>query len=36
MHAELARSIGPGMISEDMPDVMPALLQRLNKLEKLF
>ena len=36
MHAELARSIGPGMISEDMADVMPALLQRLNKLEKLF
>jgi hydroxyethylthiazole kinase-like uncharacterized protein yjeF len=36
MHAELARTIGPGMISEDMPDVMPTLVQRLNKLEKLF
>jgi len=36
MHAELARSCGPGMIAEDMADVLPALLQRLNKMAKLF
>lgn len=36
MHAELARTFGPGMISEDMPDLLPPLLQRLNKIMKLF
>lgn len=36
MHAELARAFGPGLISEDMPDLLPALLQRLNKIIKLF
>ncbi len=36
MHAEIARAYGPGLISEDMPDLMPALLQRLNKTIKLF
>jgi hydroxyethylthiazole kinase-like uncharacterized protein yjeF len=36
MHAELARAYGPGMIAEDMADMLPALLQRLNKMAKLF
>jgi NAD(P)H-hydrate epimerase len=36
MHAELARTYGPGMISEDMPGLIPSLLQRLNKIIKLF
>ena len=36
MHAELARIFGPGLIAEDMPDMLPTLLQRLNKMEKLF
>ena len=36
MHAELARTFGPGMISEDMPALLPPLLQRLNKIMKLF
>jgi NAD(P)H-hydrate epimerase len=36
MHGELARTFGPGMISEDMPDLLPPLLQRLNKIMKLF
>jgi ADP-dependent NAD(P)H-hydrate dehydratase / NAD(P)H-hydrate epimerase len=36
MHGELARAFGPGLIAEDMADMMPALLQRLNKMEKLF
>jgi NAD(P)H-hydrate repair Nnr-like enzyme with NAD(P)H-hydrate dehydratase domain len=36
MHAELARAFGPGMIAEDMADMLPALLQRLNKMAKLF
>lgn len=36
MHAELARTFGPGLISEDMPALLPPLLQRLNKIMKLF
>jgi hydroxyethylthiazole kinase-like uncharacterized protein yjeF len=36
MHADLARTIGPGLISEDLAEVLPGLLQRLNKLAKLF
>jgi hydroxyethylthiazole kinase-like uncharacterized protein yjeF len=36
MHAELARVFGPGLIAEDMPDMLPALLQRMNKMDKLF
>jgi hydroxyethylthiazole kinase-like uncharacterized protein yjeF len=36
MHAEIARTFGPGLIAEDMADMMPPLLQRLNKMAKLF
>lgn len=36
MHAEIARTFGPGLVSEDMSDMFPALLQRLNKITKLF
>jgi hydroxyethylthiazole kinase-like uncharacterized protein yjeF len=36
MHSELARAFGPGLIAEDMAEMLPALLQRLNKMEKLF
>jgi hydroxyethylthiazole kinase-like uncharacterized protein yjeF len=36
MHGELARTFGPGLIAEDMSEMLPALLHRLNKLEKLF
>jgi ADP-dependent NAD(P)H-hydrate dehydratase / NAD(P)H-hydrate epimerase len=36
MHAELARTFGPGLIAEDMAEMMPPLLQRLNKMTKLF
>jgi NAD(P)H-hydrate repair Nnr-like enzyme with NAD(P)H-hydrate dehydratase domain len=36
MHAELARTFGPGLIAEDMAEMMPPLLQRLNKMAKLF
>ncbi len=36
MHGELARVFGPGLISEDMAELLPALLQRLDKKAKLF
>jgi NAD(P)H-hydrate repair Nnr-like enzyme with NAD(P)H-hydrate dehydratase domain len=36
IHSDIARSVGPGMIAEDMAPMLPALLQRLNKLVKLF
>jgi len=36
MHSELARTFGPGLIAEDMADMIPPLLQRLNKMTKLF
>ncbi|MEJ2125807.1 MAG: NAD(P)H-hydrate dehydratase [Alphaproteobacteria bacterium] len=36
VHGELARAFGPGMISEDMAELLPALLQRLDKKVKLF
>lgn len=36
MHSELARNFGPGLIAEDMAEMLPALLQRLNKIVKLF
>lgn len=36
IHSELARTFGPGLIAEDMADMLPALLQRLNKMAKLF
>ena len=36
IHSDIARAAGPGMIAEDMAPMLPALLQRLNKLAKLF
>lgn len=36
IHSDLARSFGPGLIAEDMADMLPALLQRMNKMVKLF
>ena len=36
VHAELARTCGPGMIAEDMAELLPGLLQKLDKKVKLF
>jgi ADP-dependent NAD(P)H-hydrate dehydratase / NAD(P)H-hydrate epimerase len=36
IHGELARTFGPGMIAEDMTELLPPLLQRLDKRVKLF
>jgi hydroxyethylthiazole kinase-like uncharacterized protein yjeF len=36
IHGELARGFGPGMISEDMAELLPGVLQRLDKKTKLF
>ncbi len=36
IHSDIARTAGPGMIAEDMAPMLPAMLQRLNKLVKLF
>jgi len=36
VHGELARGFGPGMISEDMAELLPGVLQRLDKKAKLF
>ena len=36
IHGELAQNFGPGLIAEDLPDLMPASLQRLNKRGKIF
>ena len=36
LHGELARALGPGMISEDMADLLPGVLQRLDKKAKIF
>ncbi len=36
VHGELARVFGPGLISEDMAELLPSLLQRLDKKTKLF
>jgi hydroxyethylthiazole kinase-like uncharacterized protein yjeF len=35
-HGELARVYGPGMIAEDMAELLPGVLQRLDKKAKLF
>ncbi len=35
-HNEVAHAFGPGMISEDMPELLPGVLQRLDKRGKLF
>lgn len=36
IHGELARNFGPGLIAEDMAELLPPLLQRLDKRVKLF
>jgi hydroxyethylthiazole kinase-like uncharacterized protein yjeF len=36
IHGELARVFGPGLISEDMAELLPGVLQRLDKKAKLF
>lgn len=36
VHGELARAFGPGLIAEDMADLLPGVLQRLDKKVKLF
>lgn len=36
LHSELAHAFGPGMISEDMPELLPGVLQRLDKRGNLF
>jgi ADP-dependent NAD(P)H-hydrate dehydratase / NAD(P)H-hydrate epimerase len=36
IHGELAQTFGPGLIAEDLPDLLPAALQRLNKRGKIF
>lgn len=36
LHGELARAFGPGMISEDMAELLPGVLQRLDKKAKIF
>lgn len=36
MHGEAGQAFGPGLIAEDMAELLPALLQRLDKRSKLF
>ncbi len=36
IHGELAVAFGPGMIADDMPDLLPGVLQRLDKRGKIF
>ena len=36
IHGELAQTFGPGLIAEDLPDLLPGALQRLNKRGKIF
>lgn len=36
VHAELATAFGPGLIAEDLADLLPGVLQRLNKRGKIF
>jgi len=36
MHGELAVIFGPGLIADDMPDLLPGVLQRLDKRGKIF
>ena len=34
MHAEAARLFGPGLIAEDLPDTLPAVLRGLTEDER--
>jgi ADP-dependent NAD(P)H-hydrate dehydratase / NAD(P)H-hydrate epimerase len=36
IHGEIAQAFGPGLIAEDMPDLLPAMLQRLDKRGKIY
>ncbi len=36
IHGELAQAFGPGMIAEDMADLLPGILQRLDKRGKIY
>lgn len=36
IHNEVAHAFGPGMISEDMPELLPGILQRLDKRGKIY
>jgi hydroxyethylthiazole kinase-like uncharacterized protein yjeF len=36
IHGELARVFGPGLIAEDLAELLPGVLQRLDKKAKLF
>jgi ADP-dependent NAD(P)H-hydrate dehydratase / NAD(P)H-hydrate epimerase len=36
IHGEIAQAFGPGLIAEDMPDLLPAVLQRLDKRGKIY
>jgi hydroxyethylthiazole kinase-like uncharacterized protein yjeF len=36
VHGELARVFGPGLIAEDLAELLPGVLQRLDKKAKLF
>jgi ADP-dependent NAD(P)H-hydrate dehydratase / NAD(P)H-hydrate epimerase len=36
VHGELAQSFGPGLIADDLPDLLPGVLQRLDKRGKIF
>jgi ADP-dependent NAD(P)H-hydrate dehydratase / NAD(P)H-hydrate epimerase len=36
IHGELGHAFGPGLIADDMPDLVPGVLQRLDKRGKIF
>lgn len=36
IHGELAQAFGPGMIAEDLPGLLPGVLQRLDKRGKIY
>ncbi len=36
IHGELATAFGPGLIADDMPDLLPGVLQRLDKRGKIY
>ena len=35
VHGEAARSIGPGLIAEDLPEALPAVLKKLKKFQRI-